>query len=383
MSEHAVCAHDSISTANYLGAWLGELYICLKTEKVFHQDQDLMLSALSFNLLKTLLLHSPAPLSARELLELVWQDVVTTEENVKQRISLLRKALGQDKTRPYIQNKRGQGYFITGPVNWVEAQPPAESGQTTPKTGKIKQPWLISAMSAFVLLTGLLLVAIFTGAEADDVLLDERIDNTIRLAPKQEDLAFCLDGLDDYVEFADRDSLDVREEDFAIATWIRTTALEQRVIMDKRYEAIKQDVKGYVFYIDEGELSFQLATGNGSWYCHDENASCTLYESKTFVADGNWHHVAVSIDRDHRQGLVFYLDGQVVFTTDPTGHTGSLANDKPLRIGSRSSYQTGLFAGAIGAVNLYHRNLTASEVSGLYQQGNNRRCYSIATKGGL
>ncbi|WDE07012.1 winged helix-turn-helix domain-containing protein [Thalassomonas viridans] len=384
MSEHAVCAHDNLSPVNHRGAWLGELYICLETEKVFYQDQDQMLSALSFNLLKTLLQHSPVPLSARELLELVWQDVVTTEENVKQRISMLRKALGQDKTRPYIQNKRGQGYFIAGPVTWVEADIPAESGQAPEKTRQIKLPLPIAAIAAaFLLLTALLLTALLTGEDADDVLLDVRIDKAIRLAPKQDDLAFCLDGLDDYIEFADRDSLDIRREDFAVATWIRTSALEQRVILDKRFEDKQRDVQGYVFYIDEGELSFQLATGDGSWYCHEENSSCTLYKSKTFIADGNWHHVAVSIDRDHPQGMVFYLDGQEIFTADPTGRTGSLANDKPLRIGSRSSYQTGLFAGAIGAVNLYHRSLTAKEVAGLYQQGNNRRCYSIATKGGL
>ncbi|WDD97609.1 LamG-like jellyroll fold domain-containing protein [Thalassomonas actiniarum] len=383
MSEHAVCAHDNTSPANHQGAWLGELYICLKTEKVFHNQQDLMLSALSFTLLKTLLLHAPAPLSSRELLALVWQDVVTTEENVKQRISLLRKALGQDKTRPYIQNMRGRGYFIAPPITWVESETQDDNRHKGEKTRLVKLPLQLSTIgAAFLLLTTLILIAFFNKPDTD-VLLDVRIDNTVRLAPKQDDLAFCLDGLDDYIEFADQDSLDVHEEDFAISTWIRTSALEQRVIVDKRFEDKKQDVKGYVFYVDEGELGFQLATGQGSWYCHEQDSSCTLYETKTFIADGRWHHVAVSIDRDHPQGMVFYLDGEVIFTTDPTGRAGSLANDKPLRIGSRSSYQTGLFLGAIGAVNLYHTKLSTQEVAGLYQQGNNRRCYSIATKGGL
>ncbi|WDE10339.1 LamG-like jellyroll fold domain-containing protein [Thalassomonas haliotis] len=383
MSEHAVCAHDKTPPANYQGAWLGELYICLQTEKVFHNQQDLMLSALSFNLFKTLLLHAPAPLSCRELLALVWQDIVTTEENVKQRISLLRKALGQDKTRPYIQNMRGRGYFIAPQITWVEAEPPGDNGQVADTSPRIKLPLLLGAISAaFLLLTSMVLITFFNKPDAD-VLPDVRMDSTVRLAPAQDDLAFCLDGLDDYIEFADQDNLDVDEEDFAIATWIRTSALEQRVIVDKRFEDKKQDVKGYVFYVDEGELSFQLATGQGSWYCHEQDSSCTLYESKTYIADGKWHHVAVSIDRDNPQGMVFYLDGKVIFTADPTGRAGSLANDNPLRIGSRSSYQTGLFLGAIGAVNLYHTSLSAQEVAGLYQQGNNRRCYSIATKGGL
>ncbi|MCL1123733.1 LamG-like jellyroll fold domain-containing protein [Shewanella surugensis] len=365
----------AIDEKNINAVRLNDLYICFKTEKVFLHQDEIILSVLSFRLLKTLLLHAPKPLSCHELLTLVWQDVITGEENVKQRISLLRKSLDQCQVTSYIQNQRNRGYFIAAPLIWITHTPSKKAVSTL----SFQQ----YALFSLILICGFLSLAFISIHETPQVSLDVSIDNSIRLAQQQADLAFCLDGLDDYIEIEDQDRLDIHKEDFAIDTWLRTQAMEQRVIVDKRFEDQEKDVQGYVLYIDEGLLSFQLATGDGSWYCLKPHSSCSLYHSGGFVADGNWHHVAVSIDRDNPQGMSFYLDGQLISIADPTDRMASLANDNPLRIGSRSSYTTGLFKGAIGAINLYHRQLSNTEVSSLYQQGNPRRCYSIATKGGV
>ncbi|WP_299008358.1 LamG-like jellyroll fold domain-containing protein [uncultured Shewanella sp.] len=357
------------------GVKINDLYICFKKERIFSNNNEIVLSHLSFRLLKTLLLHSPHPLSCQELLSLVWQDVITGEENVKQRISLLRKSFTQHQVRISIQNQRGRGYFISDPLTWIS---------NTARSQKNSRLSLHRyAFFGFIGIGSLLSLAFISTHDTSQVSLNMSIDNSVRLAKKQMDLAFCLDGLDDYIEIEDQDRLDVQEGDFAIDTWIRTQAMGQRVIVDKRFEDQEKDVKGYVLYIDEGLLSFQLATGNGTWYCLQPNSSCSLYHSNGFVADGKWHHIAVSIDRDNAQGMHFYLDGKLIAITDPTDRMASLANDKPLRIGSRSSYTTGLFKGAIGAINLYHRQLSQHEVTSLFQQGNPRRCYSIATKGGV
>ena len=357
------------------GVRINDLYICFKKEKIFNGDKEIILSHLSFRLLKTLILYSPQPLSCQELLSLVWQDVITGEENVKQRISLLRKSFTQQQVRISIQNQRGRGYFISDPLTWISNT----ASQKNTSRFSLHQ----YAFFGFIGIGSLLSLAFISIHDTSQVSLNVSIDNSVRLAQKQIDLAFCLDGLDDYIELEDQDRLDIQEEDFAIDTWIRTQAMGQRVIVDKRFEDQEKDVKGYVLYIDEGLLSFQLATGDGTWYCLQPDSSCSLYHSNGFVADGNWHHIAVSIDRDNPQGMRFYLDGQLIAIADPTDRMASLANDKPLRIGSRSSYITGLFKGAIGAINLYHRQLSQHEVRSLFLQGNARQCYSIATKGGV
>ncbi|WP_299493613.1 LamG-like jellyroll fold domain-containing protein [uncultured Shewanella sp.] len=373
--QQAILQGHPIDEKSVSGVKAGELYICFKKQKVFHHHTEVILSGLSFNLLKILLLYSPMPLSCERLLTLVWQNIVTGEDNVKQRISILRKSLAPFQSSITIQNQRGQGYFIRAPLVWMSNQPQ----KNPPKYFSLHQYAFIS----LTIIASLLSVAFISIKSTNQTTLDVSIDNSIRLAKKQSDLAFCLDGLDDYIEINDQNRLDIQEEDFAIDTWIQTYSMKQRVIVDKRYENQEKDVKGYVLYIDEGQFSFQLATGDGTWHCLEPHSSCSLYHSGGFIADGNWHHVAVSIDRDHPQGMHFYLDGQLIATADPTDRMTSLENDKPLRIGSRSSYKTGLFKGAIGAVNLYHRQLTNSEVNNLYRQGNTRHCYSIATKGGI
>ncbi|WP_234401275.1 LamG-like jellyroll fold domain-containing protein [Pseudoalteromonas sp. T1lg23B] len=354
---------------------MNDLFVCFETHKVYKQQQEIALPELSFNLLVTLIEHSPYPLSSAQLLAMVWKNVITGDENVKQRIRILRLSLGQNQHNEYIKNVRGKGYYIDGKLRFK------------PRNRKLvcdknKALGAISVMS--VSTVGITLWALSNPtnlvAKIPEVALNQ--ESAIRLTTSQQDLAFCLDGFDDYIELPDDDDLDVTTGDFSVTAWIKTNSFEQRVIVDKRYENQMDTVKGYVMFVDDGKLGFQLADGVGSWYCDQSNAACTTYISNSSVADGLWHHVAVSVDRDEANGLRFYIDGQPSCIHDPTKRTGSLANDMPLRIGSRSSYLTGLFKGAIGEVAIHHRALEQDEVYIDYKKGNHRSCFSNANKGG-
>lgn len=370
----ATSSRQDACLSQYKGVWINDLYLCFTQHTLLRQGKNEPLSPLAFKLLLTLIIHSPNTLSRYELLTLVWGKVVTSEENVKQRISQLRKKLGKSEGHALIQNVRGEGYFINGDIRWVSKE---DTQVVVTKQSKIKPHYLAIAVITLLLVLGIILYPTPSSrliAESDD---------TITLALPDKKKAFCLDGVDDYVELDDQDRLDVEENDFSIATWVRTEALEQRIILDKRFENQRKDTKGYVLYVEDGILSFQLATGDGSWFCQAQNASCTPYQSQGFIADGKWHHIAVTIDRDHPQGLIFYIDGKPIAERDPTVRMGSLANSNPLRIGSRSSYETGLFKGAIGEINLYQNAVSQQDVFSLYQQGNFRQCRSINSKGGL
>ncbi|CAM3993895.1 LamG-like jellyroll fold domain-containing protein [Pseudoalteromonas byunsanensis] len=359
----------------YLGVWLSDIYVCFDTRRVFKLQQEIDLPQLSFDLLVTLLEHSPAPLTSAQLLTLVWQNVVTGDENVKQRVRILRLALGQTQTNEYIKNIRGKGYYIDAQLRWQH--------RNAKKIGvKAQTLGAISVMS--VTSVGMTLWALSNpiALEAKNTEISLYQESAIRLTTSQQDLAFCLDGFDDYIELPDDDNLDITTGDFSVTAWIKTTSYEQRVIIDKRYENQMDTVKGYVMFVDDGKLGFQLADGVGSWYCEQANGACSTYISNSSVSDGLWHHVAVSVDRDDPNGLRFYIDGQASCIHDPTKRSGSLANDMPLRIGSRSSYQTGLFKGAIGEVAIHHRALDHDEVYSDYKKGNQRKCFSIASKGG-
>jgi len=188
--------------------------------------------------------------------------------------------------------------------------------------------------------------------------------------------ALSFNGYNNYVEVRDHHDLDVGRGDFSIDAWVKTTDRNGvKVLVDKRYENRSRDTQGYSLFLNNGQLAFQLADGNGSWYCSSSSSSsCSNFTSGVSVADGRWHLVAVTVDRNSSNGGRFYVDGRLVRTFNPTGRQGSLDNNKPLRIGSRSSYTTGLFRGEIDEVELFKRVLSSWEISKIYHAGSAGKC---------
>ncbi|WP_222427419.1 LamG domain-containing protein, partial [Hyella patelloides] len=167
------------------------------------------------------------------------------------------------------------------------------------------------------------------------------------------DDGLSFDGVNDYVEVDDNDALDFGIGDFSLSTWINTTDVAGiDVILDKRVEQ-SGSVQGYVLYNLGGNLGFQLADGSGF----------TNYISDVSIADGDWHHVTVTVDRDNINGGEWYVDGELVDTFNPTGRQGSLSNSKPLRLGRRSdSSSPGYFNGSLDEVKLFDSALSSTDV---------------------
>jgi hypothetical protein len=163
--------------------------------------------------------------------------------------------------------------------------------------------------------------------------------------------AISFDGVNNYVEVPDDSELNFGLNDFLISTWLKTTSTGLEVIVDKRFED-SAPVQGYSFYLFRGALGFQLADGTGDNFCSvDVSSGCTNYGSSRFIADGNWHQVAVTVDRDQKNGGLFYVDGNLVNTFDPTFRTASLDNSKALTIGRRSdSSNPGFLNGSLDEV---------------------------------
>ncbi|MCA9698202.1 MAG: LamG domain-containing protein [Myxococcales bacterium] len=188
---------------------------------------------------------------------------------------------------------------------------------------------------------------------------------------------FVLNG-SGYMQAADNSALDFGTGDMSLAMWVKTTDTNGvKVLVDKRKE-ISNDVQGYVAYVYNGKLGFQLADGTGSSTCSSSaSASCTNYDSGRFVADGAWHFLVVSVDRDSTTGLRFYVDGDLVKSSNPTVRPGSLSNSRPLRIGARSESGTGKLLGSVDEVMLFSRSLTAWEVAGIHETGTNGLCRAV------
>ena len=156
-----------------------------------------------------------------------------------------------------------------------------------------------------------------------------------------------------YVQVADAPRLNLDQGDFALQAWISTRQArgEVWVILDKRAKA------GYHLYNHRGHLGLQLSASGFSNY------------KGPFIADGRWHHVAVTVDRDRADGIRWFVDGrEAASRQDPTPRKGSLDNASPLFLGGRR-HGDGNFVGKLDEVAIFNRALTAAEIAKLYRDG--------------
>ena len=207
--------------------------------------------------------------------------------------------------------------------------------------------------------------------------------NPSPLAAGQVAGALQLDGVDDFVQVPDDNALDFGAApggDFSIDAWIRTTdATGVAVLVEKRSDPATP--RGYSFFLVNGNLGFQLGTGSGGNICSGNPmaSGCTNYGSNAFVADGNWHFVAVTVDRDVTDGGRWYVDGVEVGTRfDPTIRSASLANSGPLVLGRVLPGFIGaggsFYGGALDEVEIFGRVLSPAEILALYEAGATGKC---------
>ena len=89
---------------------IGDLELDLGQVRVVRDGVELALPPLSFRLLLELARIAPDVARPDELLDRVWAGVVVNEETLKQRVKLLRQALGESGRDPrYVPTVRGTG----------------------------------------------------------------------------------------------------------------------------------------------------------------------------------------------------------------------------------------------------------------------------------
>jgi hypothetical protein len=96
------------------------------------------------------------------------------------------------------------------------------------------------------------------------------------------------------------------------------------------------------------------------------------YTSNANVADGNWHHFGVVVDRASNE-IRWYLDGQKK-TSIPNPLAGSVDNISPLRLGVRSFQLGGIWNGMLDELELFNRALTDGEIWTIFAAGRMGKC---------
>jgi hypothetical protein len=181
--------------------------------------------------------------------------------------------------------------------------------------------------------------------------------------------ALRFDGINDYVQSPSTALTNIGTGDFSIDAWIRVPANSTNsvvVIADKRDAATGV---GYSFWLYQNRLGLQLADAGGP-----TNYSSTPIAT---LSDNQWHHVAMTVRRASTVGIQWYHNGAVIASPgNPTNRPGSLVNNSPLRIGTRTFANplTGWFRGDIDELEIFNRLLAGNEVLSLYNAGAFGKC---------
>ena len=137
---------------------IGDLELDTGKVTLRRDGEDIPLPGLSFDLLLCLARHAPNVVTTDVLMNEVWGKVVVGEETVKQRVKLLRKALGDSSSDPhYIAAVRGRGYRLLADVSPLVDKPevPATEGlmRSYIKTWLVPAALLAAVAVTFLVLT--------------------------------------------------------------------------------------------------------------------------------------------------------------------------------------------------------------------------------------
>ncbi len=88
-------------------------------------DESVHLTPKAMRLLEVLVENRPRAMSKKELLDLVWPDVVVEEGNLKSVVAEIRRALGDEGKDPtFVRTVYGHGYAFAGDVKIEELRLP-------------------------------------------------------------------------------------------------------------------------------------------------------------------------------------------------------------------------------------------------------------------
>ena len=155
--------------------------------------------------------------------------------------------------------------------------------------------------------------------------------------------------------------------DLSIDAWIKTseTTRNTLTIVDKR-QISGANVTGYVVYLYNGRLGFQLGVGGSPQDAINLSAD---------LRNGQWHHIAITVARTSATGGKAYVDGALTATFNPTARSGNLTNTQPFLIGQHETASIANFVGELDEVELFSAVVSATDIANIYNAGSAGKCH--------
>jgi hypothetical protein len=177
--------------------------------------------------------------------------------------------------------------------------------------------------------------------------------------------SLSFDGVDDYVEVADADSLSfgngTTDLPFSISAWVKLGSTSTMGIVSK-YGA-SSSTREWLFYTSAGKPRILLIDKS--------NSTNAFAEGNTALSTNTFYHITCTYDgrggSTAYQGLNIYVDGVLQsLTVSGTSYTAMHNTSQPVEIGK---YQTQNFNGNIDEVSIFNSELSASDITTIYNNG--------------
>ena len=115
-----------------IGFRLGAFTVDLGGRSLLRDGKAIALPARAFDALVFLVTHRDRLVEKDEIVAAVWRDVAVTDDSLIHAVSVLRRALGDDPSRPaFIETIPRHGYRFIGPVD--ELVEPGQAPESRPE----------------------------------------------------------------------------------------------------------------------------------------------------------------------------------------------------------------------------------------------------------
>src|SRR5579862_347380 len=112
---------------------IADLRVDPTLDEICRDGRTIKLEPKAMQLLMCLAERAGQVVSVDELLDVVWKEVVVSQDSVYAAVAALRRTLGDDPKNPrYIANVVRRGYRLIAPVSLWEDSPAHPSGDTAP-----------------------------------------------------------------------------------------------------------------------------------------------------------------------------------------------------------------------------------------------------------
>ena len=177
--------------------------------------------------------------------------------------------------------------------------------------------------------------------------------------------SLSFNGANQYVTVPDYPGIEIGTNDFTIDAWIQcpTNSSGVYTILDKRTYS-GGEYTGYIFDLYYNTLLLQVDPGHYNGNNEDTYG---------VPSDGQWHFVAVTVQRTATNGIQFYVDGQPTGTSNPTAREGNLSNNAPMQVGGSTLANT-YWLGGLDEVEVFNRALAPGEIQAIYSAGSVGKC---------